>query len=120
MNQEYVKATAESIRQQYVERPTELSKLDQLKNLDRKVKKPAEIFAYTFGSCSTLVFGTGMCLAMQILGEGALLMGVGIGVGVLGMALMTVAYPIYQKILKKRKEKYAKEILSLSSELLNE
>ncbi len=120
MNKEYVKTTAESIRQQYVEKSAVESKIDKLKRLDREVKRPAEIFAYTFGSCSTLVMGTGMCLAMQVLGEGALMMGVGIGVGVIGIGLMALTYPIYKKILQSRKAKYSTEILSLSNELLNE
>ena len=120
MNQEYVKTTAEAIRQQYVEKVEAESKLDRLKRLDREVKRPAEIFAYTFGSLSSLVLGTGMSLAMGIIGEGALMMGVGIGVGVLGMALMTGTYPLYKGMLKKRKEKYSAEIIALSNELLNE
>ena len=120
MNKEYVKTTAEAIRQQYVEKANEESKLDQLKKLDRTVKKPAEIFAYTFGGCASLVLGTGMCLAMQILGKGVLMMGIGIGVGIIGMGLMAATYPLYKGILKKRKEKYSAEILALSSELLNE
>ena len=120
MTQEYVKTTAESIRQQYVEKVETENKLDRLKRLDREVKRPAEIFAYTFGSLSSLVLGTGMSLAMGIIGEGALMMGVGIGVGVLGMALMTGTYPLYKGMLKKRKEKYSAEIIALSNELLNE
>jgi hypothetical protein len=120
MNKEYVKTTAESIRQQYVEKSTVESKLDKLKRLDREVKKPAEIFAYTFGSCATLVMGAGMSLAMQVIGEGVLMMGIGIGVGIIGMGLMALTYPIYKNILQKRKAKYSEEILALSGELLNE
>ena len=107
--------TVERIRGQYL--PTQKSKLDELKDLDRKVKRPAEIFAYTFGSLSSLVLGTGMCLAMKVIGD---MMIFGIGVGLVGIALVTANYFLYKKILQSRKQKYAKEILQLSDALLNE
>ena len=104
----------EKIRASYAEK--EITKLDELKELDRKVKRPAQIFAYVYGSLSSLVLGTGMCLAMKIIGSS---MALGIVIGVAGIALMLTTYPIFKTMLKKRKNKYAKQIFELSDSLLN-
>lgn len=92
------------------------TKLDELKALNKKAKRPANIFAYTFGSISSLVLGTGMCLAMKVIGNS---MALGICIGVVGLGLVIATYPIYKAILKKRKEKYGAQIVELSNELLN-
>ena len=104
----------ERIRAQYQER--EATKFDELKALDRKVKRTAEIFAYTFGSAGALVLGTGMSLAMKVIGSS---MALGIGVGLVGLGIVSVTYPIYKAILKARKQKYAKDIFALTDDLLN-
>ena len=110
--------TIERIRASYAEK--EMTKFDELKQLDRRVKRPAEIFAYVFGSLSSLVLGTGMCLAMKVIGASlSFAMPLGIGVGILGIALVSVNYPIYKSILKNRKKKYASRIMELSNSLLN-
>lgn len=100
------------IKDSYCEKP--ITKLDELKSLDKKVKRPARIFAYIFGVIGSLVLGTGMCLAMKIIGD---LMAVGIVVGVVGIIMLSINYPIYKQILKKRKSKYCKKILELSEEI---
>ncbi len=107
----------ERIRSAYEER--EATKTEQLKALDRKVRRPAEIFAYSFGSASALVFGTGMCLAMKVIGQ-TLHPAIGIAVGVVGMGLCGLNYLIYKGIMKKRKAKYADKILTLCNEALGE
>ena len=108
----------ERIRASYTER--EITKFDELKELDRKVKRPATVFAYLFGSLSSLVLGTGMSLAMKTIGATlSYAMPLGIGIGVLGLLLVSINYPIYKKILKNRKNKYAKRIVELSDSLLN-
>ena len=106
--------TIEKIRASYTEK--ESTKLDELKELDKKVKRPAQIFAYAYGSLSSLVLGTGMSLAMKVIGN---CMALGIGIGLLGIALVISTYPIFKAILKKRKNKYAKQIFELSDSLLN-
>lgn len=106
--------TIEKIRASYTEKET--TKVDELKTLDKKVKRPAQIFAYVYGSLSSLVLGTGMCLAMKVIGNS---MAVGIGVGIVGIALALTTYPIFKRILKARKDKYAKQIFELSDSLLN-
>ena len=107
--------TIERIRASYTEK--EVTKLDELKELDKKVKRPAQIFAYVYGSLSSLVLGTGMCLAMKIIGNS---MALGIGIGLVGIALTLSTYPIFKAILKRRKKKYAKQIFELSDSLLNQ
>ncbi len=105
--------TIEKIRASYTEK--EVTKLDELKNLDKKVKRPAQIFAYVYGSISSLVLGTGMCLAMKVIGNNMLL---GIGIGVIGIALTLTTYPIFKSMLKSRKNKYAKQIFEISDSIL--
>ncbi len=97
--------------------PAQVSKLDELKALDRKVKRPAEIFAYTFGVVGSLVLGTGMCFAMKIIGSS---MPLGIVIGLVGIAMVSVNYLAYKKILGARKKKYAQQIVELSNEILNQ
>ena len=109
------KIIAESIAKDYA--PKESSKLVALKKLDNKAKLPATIFTYTWGIVSALVFGTGMCLAMQVIGSGLVGMVLGIAVGIIGMIGCGVNYPIYKKMLEKGKAKYAYEIVQLAREI---
>ena len=108
------KKTIEKIRANYIEKGT--SKFDELKGLDKKVKRPAQIFAYVYGSISSLVLGAGMCLAMKVIGDS---MAIGIGIGLVGIALTLTTYPIFKATIKRRRKKYAKQILELSDSLLN-
>ena len=109
------KIIAEFIAKDYA--PKESSKLVALKKLDNKAKLPATIFTYTWGIVSALVFGTGMCLAMQVIGSGLVGMVLGIAVGIIGMIGCGVNYPIYKKMLEKGKAKYAYEIVQLAREI---
>ncbi len=110
------KVYAEHIAEQYA--PKTESKVVQLKKLDQKVKRPAKIFGLTFGIVFTLIFGTGMCLAMgQIGGSEPIYKVIGIIVGLIGIAGVCINYPIYNKILKSRKEKYASDIITLAKSI---
>ena len=109
------KIYAESIAKEYA--PKDNSKIVALRKLDAKAKNPANIFAYTFGIISTLVLGTGMSLAMQVIGSGVAGMILGIIIGIIGIIGCCVNYPIYKKLLKKGKEKYAYEIVELAREI---
>ena len=99
--------------------PKTKTKYDELIALNKRVELPAYIFAYTFGIISSLVLGLGMCLAMQVIGTGIPLMVLGIVIGVIGIALVSVNYPIFLAIMKSRKKKYAEKIIALSDELLS-
>lgn len=106
------------IRTQYTEK--EHTELDELKALDKKVKSPANIFAFTFGSISALVMGSGMSLVMTDIGEIIGIentMAVGTVIGIVGMAMILMNYPVYKRILTSRRKKYAKKIIALSDEI---
>lgn len=105
----------EKIRAQYTAR--EVTPLDELKALDRRVKKPAEVFSYVFGILGTLVLGVGMCLAMKVIGDMVL---PGIVIGSVGIAMVCVNHLFYRAILSARKKKYAAEICERSDALLNQ
>ena len=110
------KIYAEHIANEYA--PKDTSKVVALRKLDAKAKLPANVFTYTLGIISALVFGTGMCLAMGEIGSGtAVSFVLGILIGILGMIGMGVNYPIYKRILKNGKKKYAFEIIELAKEI---
>ncbi|MBQ2767565.1 MAG: dihydropteridine reductase [Clostridia bacterium] len=111
------KIIAESIAKDYA--PKESSKLVALKKLDNKAKLPATIFTYSCGIISALVFGTGMCLGMQVIGSGIGGMISGILIGIVGLIGCSVNYPIYKKMLEKGKKKYAYEIVQLAKEIVD-
>ncbi len=111
----------QQIRSQYA--PKEHTQLDELRALDKKVKKPANIFAYIFGSISAIIMGSGMSLVMTDIGTTLGLsdgMVPGIIIGVIGMILAIVNYPMYKGILNSRRSKYAAEILELSEKIMQD
>lgn len=110
------KIYAEQLANEYA--PKNTSKVVALRKLDAKAKRPANIFTYTLGVISALVFGTGMCLAMGQIGSGTTGSFVlGIIVGILGMVGMIVNYPIYKRIRENGKKKYAFEVMELAKEI---
>lgn len=110
------KIYAEQIANEYA--PKDTSKVVALHKLDAKAKLPATVFTYSVGILSALVFGVGMCLAMGQIGSGTTgAFVLGIIVGVLGMAGMSINYPIYKRILANGKKKYAFEIMELAKEI---
>lgn len=109
------KILAEAIAKDYA--PKDNSKIIALKKLDNKAKMPAIVFGYTMGIASSLVAGTGMCLAMGVLGSGTAAMVSGIVIGTVGFAGCGINYPLYKKMLARGKEKYAYEIVQLAREI---
>lgn len=113
------KIYAEAIANEYAVKDTR--KVVQLKKLDKKAKTPANVFAYTFGIIAALVLGVGMCLSMKVIGAGTTAtMILGIGIGVVGMLMAGINYPIYKKMLSAGKKKYAADIIRLASEISDE
>lgn len=113
------KIYAEAIANEYAVKDTR--KVVQLKKLDAKAKLPATIFTYTFGIIAALILGVGMCLAMKVIGSGTTAMvAVGIVIGVVGMIMAGINYPIYTKILANGKKKYAADIMCLAKEISEE
>ena len=109
----------EKIRSQYTE--AEHTELDALKALDARVKRPARVFAYVYGTAGAIVMGAGMSLVMTDIGsllglEESLFPGINLGVVGLGMALTT--WPIYKRLLVSRKKQYASRIMALSERIV--
>ena len=95
------------------------SKVIALKKLDRKVKSTANIFAYTNGVIMSLVLGIGMCLSMDVIGNGNFFI-LGIVIGILGIIGVSINYPLYKKILTKSKDKYSYDVIKLANEIVEE
>lgn len=119
MNKNDQEFIVQKIRTQYTER--EPSRLDELKALDKKVRKPADLFACVFGALSAIIMGAGMSLVMTDLGAQLglnLTMAPGIVIGLVGMIMAIVNYPMHKAILNSRRKKYAGRIMALSDELM--
>lgn len=108
----------QAIRDKYA--PKEPDKMEQLRALDAGVGKKATMVSIIVGVIGTLIMGIGMSLAMSEFGNflGNLAMPVGIVLGVVGIAILACAYPVYNRTLKKEREKIAPEILKLADELM--
>jgi putative exporter of polyketide antibiotics len=111
----------QKIRTQYTEK--EQTGLDELKELDKRVKRPANVFAYIFGSIGALIMGAGMSLVMTDIAD---IIGIqnpmvyGIVIGIIGMIMAIVNYPIYKSILGSRRKKYADKIIALSDKIMKD
>ena len=119
MNRNDQEFLVQKIRTQYTEK--QHTELDELKALDAKVKRPANVFAYTYGSVSAIIMGAGMSLVMTDIGATmglANAMVPGIIVGVVGMLMALTTYPIYKRMLSARKKKYAAQIMKLSDKIM--
>jgi len=108
----------EEIRKAYL--PKEEDKMEQLRKLHRIPTKKAQAASIAVGVIGALILGTGMSLCMTKIGAalGNLAMVLGIMVGIVGMVLAALAYPIFNRVLKKEREKIAPEILRMTDELL--
>ena len=106
------------IREKYLAPDEREDKMAQLLRLDASVTKKGTVVSLILGIIGSLVLGVGMCLAMDVLSI-PYGMPIGIAVGILGIACIIVAYPIYTKITEKEKARLAPEILRLTDELMN-
>lgn len=112
----------EKIRNKYM--PREESKLDQLYRMDAAVSRTATTRAVTLGLIGALTLGCGMSLAMTDIGTstglGSVALAAGVVVGIAGIVLTALAYPVYLRVLKKERARIAPEILRLTDELMND
>ena len=112
-----------AIRKKYVISEQTEDKMAQLRRLDTAVTQKATSVSLVFGIIGALILGMGMSLAMTDLGtmigftEGTAML-VGILIGIIGIVLVSVAYPLYNRIIKKEREKIAPEIIRLTDELM--
>lgn len=115
--QEYL---VQKIRTQYTEK--EHTELESLQALDRKVKRPVNILSYTLGTIGALVMGAGMSLLMTDIGQTiglAAPTAPGLLLGLLGMGVAILNYPLHRAYLRARRKKYAGQIIALSDALLD-
>ena len=109
------------IRNKYTVPEETEDKMAQLRRLDASVYSKATTAALVIGIIGALVMGLGMSLVMTDIGAALgtiLAMIVGVGIGVIGIVLICLAYPMYTRTLKKEREKIAPEILRLTDELM--
>lgn len=108
----------EEIRKKYI--PREADKMEQLRKLHALPTAKAQSAAIALGVIGALLLGLGMSLAMTDLGAalGELAMVLGIAVGLVGMVLVALAYPVYNRVLTRERERIAPEVLRLADELL--
>ncbi|MBQ4037074.1 MAG: hypothetical protein IJC84_03005 [Clostridia bacterium] len=117
--QEEIKA----IRKKYTAPEQTEDKMALLRRLDGAVTQKASSVSLVFGVLGTLILGAGMSLVMTDIGAvlglvGGTAMLVGIPIGIVGIVLVCVAYPIYNRIVQKERERIAPEILRLTDELM--
>ena len=110
------------IRQKY--QPQEENKMERLRRLDASVTTKATTISISVGIIGSLIMGSGMSLIMTNLGESIGLYGltcmiIAIIIGMIGICLIGCAYPIYNRVIKKEREKIAPEILRLTDELMH-
>lgn len=111
----------EAIRKKYL--PQEENKMERLRKLDRSASQKAQAFSLSMGILGALILGAGMSLFMTDLGtmlgmNESLAMLIGIITGIIGMVLVALAYPVYNRVLRKERMRIAPEILRLTDELM--
>ena len=120
MNKNEQQFAVERIRAQYIEK--QATELDDLRELDARVRRPVNLFSYIFGSVCAIIMGAGMSLVMTDIG---VTLGIestmvpGIITGVFGMLLALINYPLHKRLMNSRKNKYAEEIFALSDKIMN-
>ena len=109
----------EAIRKEYL--PQEEDKMEQLRKLHAIPTQKAQAASLAVGVIGALIMGTGMSLCMTELSGflGGTAMFIGIPVGIVGMVLVALAYPLYNRVLKKQREKIAPQILQLTDQLMH-
>ncbi len=103
-----------NIRKKYA--PAEEDKMALLRRLDRNVYDKATMNSIIIGVIGTLVLGIGM--SCVLVWQTTIMYIAGVSIGIVGIALVAAAYPVYNRTLKKEREKIAPEILRLTDELM--
>ena len=117
------RAELKRIRDKYTAPTESEDKMARLRRLDASVTNTAQSVALVFGVIGTLILGFGMSLIMTELGvlfgaNGNMATVIGIAIGIVGGILASLAYPIYNVIVKAKRKKLAPEIIRLADELM--
>ncbi|MBR1931808.1 MAG: hypothetical protein IJ833_10140 [Lachnospiraceae bacterium] len=102
----------EQLKEKYMPYSHQDSVLEQMKELDRQAEKAASAQPILLGAIGCVLLGLGMCGTMAFTSK--ILFVLGIIVGVLGIGLVGVAYPLYLKKIKEERERIAPQILELA------
>ncbi|MBO5070238.1 MAG: hypothetical protein J6C37_07740 [Roseburia sp.] len=102
-----------NIRRKYA--VPEEDKMEQLRRLDASVTQKGTTAALIVGLIGTLLLGIGMCCCMVWQNTWFF---PGIIIGVIGIAVLAAAYPLYNHVTQKEREKIAPEIIRLTDELM--
>ncbi len=103
----------QKIKDKYIQKTTKETKMQQIVSLDKSVTKTATIVSIALGIAGSLILGVGMtCVTVWIN-----YFAVGIVVGVVGLIIMGLTYPLYLKMVKSKKEQIAPQILKLTEEI---
>lgn len=110
----------ENIRRKYLPKDDEEDKMTQIRRLDSRAEQRAVMLSIVTGILGTLILGCGMSLILSDFGKalGSAALPIGFAVGALGLVLAAIAYPVYQRTLKKEREKIAPTIIRLTDELM--
>ena len=109
----------QNIRKKYL--PPEENTMEQLRKLHNSATQKAQTVSLIYGILGALLLGCGMSLVMTDIGAAigmANTLILGIVIGILGLIPVTLAYPTYNRVLKKERQRIAPEILRLSDELM--
>ena len=111
------------IRKKYITPEVKEDKIEHLRRLDEAVTQKATTVSLIFGIVGALMLGIGMSLAMTELVKilnlsNTMSMLVGVLVGIIGIVLVSIAYPVYNRILRHERKKIAPEIIKLTDELM--
>ncbi|MBR2929796.1 MAG: hypothetical protein IKC32_01070 [Clostridia bacterium] len=107
---------ARSIRDKYAERDKELSAVELMRRLDASVENKARAISLSLGVIGTLILGTGMSIIMTEIGNmlGSLALPLGLLIGLVGIGIDALAYPVYTAVIKKERRRIAPEMLKLA------
>lgn len=103
------------IRDKYLPPTKEETSMEQLRRLDASATKGAAVVSLLVGIAGALILGVGMCCTMVWSDR---LFVPGIFIGIIGIAGVIAAYPVYARMVKRRRAALAPEILRLSEELM--
>ncbi len=100
------------IRQKYL--PKSEDKMDELRRLDRSATRKGTILSLTVGVVGCLLFGLGMACTLVWMDTMFI---PGIVIGIVGIAAVAAANPVYAYVTKKERARLAPQILKLADEL---
>ena len=103
----------QAIRQKYL--PPNEDKMTLLRRLDAQATRRGTTAALVIGTIGCLVLGIGMCCCL-VWADSVFVLG--IIVGVIGMGILALAYPLFNRTIKTERERIAPEVLRLTEDLM--